>query len=326
MRSSEGGRSGSTADEGTRAAASSIRDPTVGNGSIMHKTQGSDELLEDSQMRHARQVAFDIWVKSPERRGALRAIAAIVGPPGLFGLVIGCLGYFFRVRTIGGHPYYYILIGAGGITFMAGYASTLAYVVRRKRFIERRVSEQGELQQATPLRTFVDEVTATKAVPGNAETNTNSLQTAVLWADTVERLDRYHKLVTNQADTSYLMAQLAAVSGFLILLSAAIAAVFAHTNLASGVVGGLGALGAGIATYIGKTFQRSYEQANSRLLAYFQQPLDLSRILISKSLLDQLGPKAKDEAVLIMIETAVSGGKWLPERPASRRPSGTDDV
>jgi hypothetical protein len=294
------------------------------NGSVTPRPNGSqNDLPQDTQAQDAppdrdRQRAINDWTKSNERTSALRAIIVFIAVPGIFSAVIAVLGYFFNVRTIGGHLYWQVLIGGGGATFLAAYVSAFAFIARRGRYVKRRVFELEDSQSAGPLRTFQSAVMEASAASATADEQSDALKISILWTDTVERLDRYHKLVTDQADSSYLMTQLAAAAGFLILLSAAIVAAFAHTNLASGVAGGLGALGAAIAAYIGKTFQRSYEQANNRLLAYFQQPLDLSRVLISESLLHHLSPPAKDTAVLAMIEAAVSGGKGLPEKDITR--------
>jgi len=269
------------------------------------------------------QMTFD-WLKSDERRKAWRAILIFVGIPALFTLIVAALGYLFRVLTISGHHYLNFVYGGGAVTFLAAYISFPIYLGRRRRYLRAKRFEIEESRRPSGVRAFIDEALDTKA-PVSADTSSTELQTAVLWADNVERLDRYHKLVTNQADSSYLMVQLAAAAGFLILLSAAIAAALAHTNLASGVAGGLGTLGAGIAAYIGRTFQRSYEQANNRLLNYFQQPLDLSRILISRMLLGEMTtPMAKDEAVLVIIEASMSGGKVFPEEFKSRRAKNAD--
>ena len=126
-----------------------------------------------------------------------------------------------------------------------------------------------------------------------------------LWPATMKPLDRYHRLVQSQADSSYFMAQLAAGAGFAVLLGAAVVAGTARTGTASGVAGGLGAFGGAIAAYVARTFQRSYEQATTRLLSYFQQPLDLSRLLAAERLLVGLDGDARNQAVLAIINAAV---------------------
>jgi hypothetical protein len=235
----------------------------------------------------------------------VKLVAAV---PAAFGLSFAIVDFVMHIRTFDGYRTEILAAGGGFLCFIVLYFSLPLMATRRRRFIRNRIFELEETQPDGNLQTLADEMAANAVrVLPVGESETSDLRTAVLWADTVERLDRYHRLVTSQADTSYLMAQVAAAAGFIVLLSAVIVAAFANSDIASGVAGGLGALGAGIAAYIGKTFQRSYEQATSRLLAYFQQPLALSRILMSERLLDHLSPPAKDQAVLAMIDAAISG-------------------
>jgi hypothetical protein len=68
------------------------------------------------------------------------------------------------------------------------------------------------------------------------------------------------------------------------LIGFAILAVNAKTTTAAVTTGSLGAVGAALAAYIGKTFIRSQETAASHLRAYFDQPLELSRYLAAERL------------------------------------------
>jgi hypothetical protein len=64
--------------------------------------------------------------------------------------------------------------------------------------------------------------------------------------------------------------------------------------------GGLGAVGAAFAAYIGKTFIRSRESAASHLRAYFDQRLELSRYLAAERLLvDAKEPTPEQRAAIV---------------------------
>jgi len=300
--------------DGTSAADRTAR-RLFGEAQISH----SAAKLRDRDGDRNRHRAWEDWIKSTDRRKALRSVAMAAAVPAAFGLAFAVMDFVAHVPTFDRYSTKVPAAGGAILCFLILYFSMPLMVMKRSRFIRSRIFELEEAQPDGKLQVLADEIAASaaRALPSTEPEHTD-LRTAVLWADTVERLDRYHRLVTSQADTSYLMAQIAAAAGFVVLLSAVVVAAFANTEIASGVAGGLGALGAAIAAYIGKTFQRSYEQATTRLLAYFQQPLALSRILMSERLLDHLSAAAKDQAVLSMIQAAISGSNGDPPEMQSR--------
>lgn len=120
-------------------------------------------------------------------------------------------------------------------------------------------------------------------VPGPAPDDRLAL--TALWAVTDERIDLYHQIATGQARRSFFTAQLAMATGFVLLIVFAVLAVRARTPTAAVTTGGLGAVAAALAGYIGRTCVRSQESAASHLRAYFDQPLEFSRYLAAERLL-----------------------------------------
>jgi hypothetical protein len=87
------------------------------------------------------------------------------------------------------------------------------------------------------------------------------LTLAALWDVRHGCMDLYHQIVTGQARRSFGAAQVAMGIGFALLVGFAVLAAEAKTTTSTISAGGLGAVGAAFAAYIGKTFIRSQESA-----------------------------------------------------------------
>ncbi|MGW0808110.1 TRADD-N-associated membrane domain-containing protein [Nonomuraea sp. NPDC002799] len=114
------------------------------------------------------------------------------------------------------------------------------------------------------------------------------LELVKLWTTTQSRLNYYHELATDHAQQSFRNAQIAASTGFILLLAFAIMAVQAEELEATIVSGVLGAIAAALAGYIGRTFIRSQESAATHLHAYFDQPVKFSRYLAAERLIAEM--------------------------------------
>jgi hypothetical protein len=153
----------------------------------------------------------------------------------------------------------------------------------------------------------------------------DGLTLAALWDVTHGRLDLYHQIVTGQARRSFGAAQVAMAIGFVLLVGFAVLAAEAKTTAAAVSAGGLGAVGAAFAAYIGKTFIRSQESAASHLRAYFDQPLELSRYLAAERLLADAKELTADQRAAIVsslvesIATAGQHDKAKDAKPRSRQ-------
>ncbi|WP_162468259.1 hypothetical protein [Streptomyces adustus] len=124
-----------------------------------------------------------------------------------------------------------------------------------------------------------------------------------LWKVTHSRLDHYHETVLGQARRSFRSAQLAMWLGFLLLVAFVIVAVRASSTAGAVVAGGLGAVSAALAGYVGRTFMKSQEAASAHLRAYFDQPLAFSRYLAAERLLrnSELEGTARAEVVAALV-------------------------
>jgi hypothetical protein len=143
------------------------------------------------------------------------------------------------------------------------------------------------------------------------ESQDDRLTLAALWGLTHTKLDLYHTIVTGQARRSFGAAQAAMTIGFVLLVGFAVLAAEAKTTAAAISSGGLGAVGAAFAAYIGKTFIRSQESAASHLRAYFDQPLELSRYLAAERLLadaKDLTPEQRGATISALVQSIATAG------------------
>jgi len=149
-----------------------------------------------------------------------------------------------------------------------------------------------------------------------ASINDNKLALSSLWEVTHSRLDLYHQIATKQARQSFLMAEAATGIGFALLIAFAVLATQNKSTAGAITTGALGAVSAGLAGYIGRTFIRSQETAAERLRAYFDQPLDFSKYLAAERLLASAGylDSSQRETILTQIIGAVVSTRPIPQK------------
>ena len=109
-----------------------------------------------------------------------------------------------------------------------------------------------------------------------------------LWRLSEDRLRVYHEIATKQANTSFRNAQWAITGGFIVVIAGSCAVFLAKNIATSVVVGTLGAVGAALSAYIGRTFLRLQENAASSLRSYFDQPREQFRYLAAERLLNHI--------------------------------------
>jgi hypothetical protein len=145
------------------------------------------------------------------------------------------------------------------------------------------------------------------------------LELAALWKVTQQRLDYYHRIVTQQARQSFRNAQVATFVGLIILFAAAAAAFISKSTIGSIVAGSLGAIGAAISGYIGRTFIRSQETAATQLRSYFDQPLEFSRYLAAERLIPNLTEDDRNRAVGELMALIIRTNTAIPQPNSIRQ-------
>lgn len=164
----------------------------------------------------------------------------------------------------------------GGLV-LALYAGVAAYILSRISFRKNQMARHILGQRAEALRQ-ADQGVQNEASP----------EFAALWRATQTRLDYYHQIATSQSQRSFQYGQFAALAGFGVVVVSAIAAALSASTGAAIAAAITGVAGGGLGGYIGATFMRAQESATVQLRAYFDQPLELSRVLAAERLLDRL--------------------------------------
>ncbi len=136
----------------------------------------------------------------------------------------------------------------------------------------------------------------------------DQLRLGELWRLSEERLRVYHEIATRQANTSFRNAQWAITAGFVVIIVGSCAVFFAKNVTIAIVVGTLGAAGAALSAYIGKTFLRLQENASSHLRSYFDQPREQFRYLAAERLLNHLTSNRQKAAAINEIIRAIAYG------------------
>jgi hypothetical protein len=150
----------------------------------------------------------------------------------------------------------------------------------------------------------------------------NPAEFVVFWETTYQRIVQYHAEAHRQLRSSYRLAQMSAIAGFLLVAAIGVSAAFAPTKTQSIAAAAVGAVGAALAAYIGRTFNSTYSRALQRSGAFFHEPVVMARLLAAERLLSEYGDSdsvARAEALSTMISAAVnfeSGAVPDPDIPA----------
>ena len=250
---------------------------------------GLEADLADPSAAAARRYA---WVRSSEARTLRRlsywAITAAVAA-GVIGAAIG----YAVTPPFGVATSYAFFAGLGSVSVVAYVAGTGMWVARRR--LQRRFSDKVLLG-----------IAAQELAAAEEEISTGSTDFGTLWTATQKRLDYYHKIATTQSERSFLNGQIAACAGFSIVIGAAIAAAFSRSAAAAIASAVTGIAGGGLGAYVGATFMKSQDAATAQLRAYFDQPLEFSRILAAERLIFALDEKGRTDAYHKLIDALSS--------------------
>lgn len=139
-----------------------------------------------------------------------------------------------------------------------------------------------------------------------------------LWKLTNERLRGYHERAYRQADQSFRNAQIAIFGGFLIVAGTAGIAAWKTTLTTSSsvVIGVIGTVGAGLATYVARTFLRLQETTSTAMKGYFAQPQETFRYLVAERLIDRLPEDQRAQTVEYLVQAVMLAGSSIEQAQA----------
>jgi hypothetical protein len=127
----------------------------------------------------------------------------------------------------------------------------------------------------------------------------------------------YHQLAVIQGRQSFRMLLLFSGLGFGLLAFVVWKATQVHTGPGGFALGAAGVAGAALSGYIGRTFMRAYLDANERLIDYFAEPLDMSRLLAAERLLKTVSDVERDRVVETIIDSALGRRRTSASTDAS---------
>jgi hypothetical protein len=173
---------------------------------------------------------------------------------------------------------------------------------------------------AEALRSLEQRVDTIEAQPPRTAEDRERLEFRALWDEAQARLKKYHELAVIQGHQSFRMLLLFSALGFGLLGFVVWRATTVKTTAGGIALGVAGTAGAALSAYIGRTFLRAYRDANERLIDYFAEPLDMSRLLVSERLLLKVDKQTRNDAVMRIIGRALS-----PKADASGQDPAPDD-
>ncbi len=143
----------------------------------------------------------------------------------------------------------------------------------------------------------------TSAAAETSDRATDDLGLEQLWKKNQELLLVYHKLAETQARSGYNSAQAATWLGLFVVIGTIGAAFLAPSGAASIAAGLVGASASAAAGYVGATYLKLQQSTKDQLRSYFDQPVELSRVLTAERLLRELPSDQRGEAALVLIRS-----------------------
>jgi hypothetical protein len=129
----------------------------------------------------------------------------------------------------------------------------------------------------------------------------------LLWTATQLKMNEYHGVAQSQAKISFRNAQIAIVSGFVVLVIAVIVAAMFQSPAVTVATGILGISGGALAAYVSRTFIRAQENTSARLQRYFTEPAEITRMLVARLLLSEVTDKGEREAATAQVARDIVG-------------------
>jgi hypothetical protein len=169
-----------------------------------------------------------------------------------------------------------------------------------------RIVESSDVGATAQTESAADADEASRA--GTDSGPKNPAEFIAFWESTQGRINDYHQDATSQLRSSYLLAQTASVGGFIVLLGLGVTAAIADTTTQSVAAAAVATVGAALAAYTGRTFNRNYAKALARSTTFFHEPVVMARLLAAERLLAEYGDRDDEraKALTAMVQAAVS--------------------
>ncbi|GAA4882694.1 hypothetical protein GCM10023203_38000 [Actinomycetospora straminea] len=197
------------------------------------------------------------------------------------------------------------------ITIAAALAGWLTYLYFKSKVLSeesKRVEEEAS-KQAREVAEAVDKLREKMTLPSLINLNRLSLQA-------------YEDIATGQANRSFNSGQRAMWVGFAWLLACIAGAALVPGADQKLLIGGFGAVGGGLAAFLGRTYLRVYETSLRQLQEFYAQPLLNSYYLSAERLVTDVGPNKRDEIKHEIIRALLTTAKQPnPSRYSESQPT-----
>jgi membrane protein implicated in regulation of membrane protease activity len=110
-------------------------------------------------------------------------------------------------------------------------------------------------------------------------------------------LGRYHDLSTNQARSSFRLAQYVMAGAALLLLAGGVAAISAESTAAGATIAALSAISSALGGYISSTLLKSYQISVHQAQAYFKEPFAGGYLMAAERLAKTLETSEQQQAL-----------------------------
>jgi hypothetical protein len=101
------------------------------------------------------------------------------------------------------------------------------------------------------------------------------------------QLDEYQLITRKQQRSAFILAQVATVLAFLVLVAGIVVALAAHGTVNKSIAGGLSGLGATLSTFLANTFFKSHQSANKEMSRYYLEPQRTGRLLAAERIVTE---------------------------------------
>lgn len=135
------------------------------------------------------------------------------------------------------------------------------------------------------------------------ESKDGNFKLTTLWLVTQKRINVYHNIATNQAESSFRVGRIVSLVGFLAVVALGVLAAFATNGTAAIAASVVGVAAAGMSGYIGATFMKAQAEASTQLRQFFLQPVETARLLALERLVETLEPEHRTQAVMEIVKT-----------------------
>jgi len=247
----------------------------------------------------AQSLTLQTWAVSRERDSYLdrRARGYISGVGGSFVTLGGLL--WFRSTPYVDAAYERLLHILGGAIIAAGIGiiihAWVPYLAARAAYRARRLALASARVDDAITKACADE---------------NPLQIQELFQLNRRQLDEYQLITRKQQKSAFLLAQVASVVAFAVLVGGVFIALGQTDDVDKYITGGLSALGTLLSGFLAATFFKSSKDANEQMNRYYLEPQRTGRLLAAERIVNSI-PSATEQIRTDMI-TAVLGWEMPP--------------